>query len=99
MEDYESLVVNLEHDEDDDIGAGLRRINPQLPKEVRLHLGDLLSQFLRTGGREQAFKQMHGKTVGELLKISTEDARPIRSGSVDGVTFKLYEKPSNGESS
>ncbi len=97
MESYESIVVNLDHAEDEDLGAGLRRINPQLPLEARLHLGNLLSQFLLVGGRDNVFKQMHGQTVGDLLKITPDTPTPVLKGKVDGMKFSLYEKPSDGK--
>ncbi len=99
MDGHESKIVCLDHEDDEDLAAGLRRSYKDCPKDVRMHLNALFAHWVSAGGIEEASKQMNGKHIGDLLKTMIPSIpAAITQGEIDGVKYRLYGNANEKES-
>ncbi len=62
-----------------------------LPRELRLRLRKILTNYFGWYGFDGAYTRMNRRTVAQVFaEYQSQDIEPIASGSADGVEWRLY---------
>ncbi len=93
MSDWENIAVKADNGE-----HALRVMNalmPQLPAGVREKLIHIELKYHRLHGFEGLYDRVNNKTIAQILSEFDwdNDPKPIESGQIGDVQYKLYAPP------
>ncbi len=75
----------------DEFSKSLTSAIQSLPPEMGKRLRAIRRNYFGWYGLEGTYKRLNGRTVGQIFaEYDSLDIKPIASGEVDGVTYRLY---------
>lgn len=76
------------------IGA-INAVMPQLPPDVRKRFNKIKLSYLQRFGLAGVYERVNNRTVAAILAEfdTSDEAKLIASGEVDGVHYELFEAP------
>jgi hypothetical protein len=61
---------------------------------MRKRFQQIFTTYVVNHGLEGAYDRMNGRTVSQIFaEYKSDEPKLIDSGSIDGVTYQLYESP------
>ncbi len=90
--DYSAMFISGETFEK--FMKSLTSVGQALPPEMRKSLFDVQDIYIVKYGFDGAYERMNNRTVAQIFsEFKPVDLKPITSGEVDGVRYRLYDVP------
>ncbi len=66
-----------------------------LPPEIGKRLVEIVKSYSIRYGLEGAYERMKGRSIAQIFaEYQSEDIKPIVSGEIEGMRYRLYDAPS-----
>ena len=93
MTDFEALVISGANYQE--FSRAFSSTCRALPCEVAKRLCAIHDQFTAKYGFEGAHSRLNNRSVSQIFaEYQSDDEKPIASGEIDGMRYRLYDAPS-----
>jgi hypothetical protein len=78
----------------DQFSAAFSSVFRALPPEMGNRLREILGNYFGWYGIEGAYQRMNNRSVAQIVaEYQPLDVKPVASGELEGLRYKLYDKP------